>query len=401
VPAEGWTSRLSLALRAGWLCALALLSGATGALGREGGSGLRTAAAQRVIPPDVVPVAISDPRALTPEIRQWVIERVPRLGTPVERLERLIAVLSTHQPELRYDPLFTAGATEVLATGRFNCVGYAHLIVALSREIGLETYYVEVRRSDRYRREGDLVLHAGHLAAAWGPAHDRRTVELEVARGIDYASGVRASDERAVALHYTNLGGEALIRGDVPAALSILATAIDVDPTAAGAWVNLGVALRRGGDNARAEAAYRQAIAVEPRAVAAYDNLYSLLQRVGRPDAADELLEIVTRRAGANPWLLLSVGDSCLRAGDLEGARRFYRRAHSLARSEAAPSAALAAWALAVGDAKEAERWLKRAETLDPEEPRLVALRARLSRDGGAAPVAAPPASQAAAASDG
>src|SRR5690606_1546435 len=126
----------------------------------------------------------------------------------------------------------------------------------------------------------------------------------------------RISDARALALHYVNLGAEALMAGDPERAQSILAAAIEADPTASGAWVNLGVALRRGGHPDRAEAAYRHAIAVEPRAVAAYDNLYALLHSHGRRDAAKELIDVVTRRGGANPWLLLALGDASLRSRD-------------------------------------------------------------------------------------
>jgi Flp pilus assembly protein TadD len=152
-----------------------------------------------------------------------------------------------------------------------------------------------------------------------------------------------------------------------------------VDPRASGAWVNLGVALRRNGDFDGAERAYRQAIAVEPRAVSAYDNLYSLLKVRGRHDAATELLDVVTRRGGANPWLLLALGDTALRTQDLKGARRFYRRAKSIARDEAAPLAALASWALAAGKPDDARRWVERAEELDAEEPRLSAVRQRMA----------------------
>ena len=339
-------------------------------------------AAHRVVPPGVVPAPAIDPLTLSPELRQWLEANVVRAGSSQSRLDRLLRALGSPEVGLAYDALATGGASEVFATRRFNCLAFAHLFVALARELGVDVYYLEVPRADRYRREGDLVLHSGHVTAAWGALHDRQAIELDVGPRVDYVAAVRITDSRALALHHVNRGAEALLADDLPRALAELARAIAVDPQTGAAWVNLGVAMRRSGDFERAEAAYREAIAVEPRGVAAYDNLYSLLQTRGREDAARELLDVVTRRAGPNPWLLLALGDSCLRSGDLDGAYRFYRRARSLARGEAAPAAAMAAWALATGDAEEARRWFRRAEGIDPQEPRLAALRQKLAASG-------------------
>jgi Flp pilus assembly protein TadD len=338
-----------------------------------------------LLPADVTPLPAGDPLALTPEVLQWLDLNVPRVLGPEGRLERLLVALQS-QPDgsgFHYDPLFAAGAAEVFTARRYNCLGFAHLFIALARQLGIDAYYLEVVRSERYRREGDLLLLTGHVTAAWGEGPGRRIVELDVGARTDYVRAVRIDDRRGAALHYANLGAAALLRGNPQEALPALARAVLTDPGAAEGWVNLGVALRRRGDPAGAEAAYRQAIAAEPRAVAAYDNLYSLLKAQGNTGAAEELLRVVTRRAGGNPWLLLSLGDGALRAGDLGGARRFYRRARHLARDEAAPAAALATWALAAGETGEARRWLRRAESLDPEEPRLALLRLRLTAASG------------------
>ena len=161
-------------------------------------------------------------------------------------------------------------------------------------------------------------------------------------------------------------------------ALRALATAVGVDPGASGAWVNLGVALRRRGDFTGAEAAYHRAIEVDPEMVPGYSNLYSLLRARGRANEAKALVTNIMRLPRRDPWLLLAMGDECMGARDFAGAERLFKESRHTAPREAAPAAALAALAMARGDQPRARKWLKRAEEIDPREPRLVSVRAAL-----------------------
>jgi Flp pilus assembly protein TadD len=334
--------------------------------------------AHHALAPDVAPAPSIDPLALNDEMRRWVRQEVPAAIPEDERLARLLAVIQT-ELELRYDAWATLTASEVFLERRYNCLAFAHLVVALGRELGLDAHYLQASGIQQYEREGDLVLLSGHVTAAAGEATGvRRVVDLGIGQW-DYHNGTRISDAHALALHYANLGAAELRAGRVESALPPLLAAVRAAPEVGAPWVDLGVALRRRGDFAGAEAAYQRAIEAEPRAVAAYDNLYLLLLSRGRREAAEGLLRSVPREGKRNPWLLLSLGDSCLAAGDLEGARRFYKLARAAAPREAAPLAALAAWHLRRGDEPAARRWWRRALAADPEEPRLVPLRARFA----------------------
>ena len=126
-------------------------------------------AVHRLVPPGVAPAPPVKPLAVTPEMRAWVRERVGRAGAAEGRVDRLLRALQAPEVGLRYDPFASRTAADVFADRRFNCLAFAHLFVALAREVGVEAYYLEVPRAERYRRAGDLVLHSGHVAAAWGP----------------------------------------------------------------------------------------------------------------------------------------------------------------------------------------------------------------------------------------
>ncbi|HEV8631699.1 MAG TPA: tetratricopeptide repeat protein [Thermoanaerobaculia bacterium] len=317
--------------------------------------------------------------ALTPEMRAWAHAQVPASLPPIDRLDLLVKRLQASDgAALHYDAWFNATAAEAFAARRFNCLAFSHLMVAMARELGLEAYYLEARNRERYGREGDLVLLAGHVTVGWGAGVQRWAVEFGQEARLDNVHVVKIADQRALALHYTNLGAEALRQGDPTSALAALATAVEVDPSAGPAWVNLGVTLRRRGDSIGAEAAYRRAMATEPNLLPPYANLYALLRVSGRAKESAALLAEIAQRPNRDPWLLLAMGDECLAARDYAGAERLFRRARSLASDEAAPAAALAALALARGDLKAAGKWARRAAAIDPHEPRLVPLRGPL-----------------------
>lgn len=331
------------------------------------------------IPPDIQPLPVADVLALTPEMREWAHAQVPRTLPPVERLDLLVQRLqAVDGASLQYDPWFNASAAEAFAARRFNCLSFSHLLIAMARELGLDAYYVQALYRERYDREGDLVLLAGHVTVGWGSGPRRWMVEFGNDAELERAQVRQLDDRRALALHYANLGATDLRRGDTPMALRALVTAVGVDPGASGAWVNLGVALRRRGDFAGAEASYRRAIEVEPEMVPGYSNLYGLLRASGRTKEAKALVSDIMSLERRDPWLLLSMGDECMEAHDLAGAERLFKQSRRAAPRESAPMAALAALALAKGDQPGARKWLKRAEELDPREPRLVSLRAAL-----------------------
>ena len=331
------------------------------------------------MPKDVQPLPVEDVLALTPEMRAWVHSQVPATISPTERLDTLVRQLQAIDgAAMRYDAWFNSTAAGAFAARRFNCLSFSHLLIAMARELGLDAYYLEARYRQRYDREGDLVLLAGHITVGYGDGPRRWVVEFGNEAKLETARVRQLDDRRALALHYANVGAGHLRRGDPRSAVAALVTAVEVDPGTSGAWVNLGVALRRRGDIKGAEAAYRRAIEVDAEAVPGFANLYSLLRALGRVKEASALVADITRLRAKDPWLLLAIGEECLNAGDVACAERLFKQARKEASDEAAPYASLAMLALVEGDSAKALKWVRRAESIDPAEPRLRSLRAAL-----------------------
>lgn len=324
------------------------------------------------------------PLEVTPEMREWARSSVRRNASEKERMFDLMDALIRKQGlAVRYERDRTGTAQEVFETGEANCLSFTTLFVALTREIGVHTYFLSVRRDETYEKEGDLVVRWEHVTAGWGAAHARTVLEFGFIPGdVKYLTAQRVSDLTALAMFYSNRGAEALLAGDNDEALSWLETAVKLDPSWSHGWLNLGVVKRRRGDLDGAEQAYLRGIEANPEHLQLYSNLATLLRFRGEVDSAGELLRLLDRKSNRNPFTYLRLGDKALRDERLDDARRFYRRALQLNRRNAEAKAAMGLWELASDRPDKARSWLQQAERLDSDAERVVLLRSRLSAIG-------------------
>lgn len=328
------------------------------------------------------PSQVQLPDQLTEEMRAWAASQVDPGSTPLGQLRQLLEAMGDPEKlSLVYAEGYTGTAEETFDSGKANCLSFTQLFVALTRDLGLSTYYMNIPEVQRFRRRGDLVVVSGHVTAGYGEALERYILEFGVVSSENYGRARPISDLEALALFYVNRSGELLQEGDTDASLEMARTAIDLQPELADAWVNLGVALRRSGNVDGAEAAYLTAIDVDSDHLVAYHNLSLVYRRRGEKDAAGKLLKLLDRRDNRNPFVYLDLGDAAVEAGRLDEAGRFYRRAVRLGDELAEPRAALGLWALQQGDVDKARRWLRRAKKHDPEEPRTRRLEEWLRRD--------------------
>lgn len=323
------------------------------------------------------PPAPLEPWSTTPAMRDWLEHEVRNVGTEDQRMLRLLHALERRH--LVYDDTSTGTAAEVFQSGRFNCLGVAHLVVGLARELGIDAYYVRVASPDTFGQRGDLVLAASHIAAGWGPPAQIRIVEYGVGDESRSRPLGAMTDTRAVSLHYANRGAEMLVLGEAELARQWLVAALQLDPQAGAAWVNLGVARRRLGRADAAEEAYLQALALDPGDRSALQNLATLEQISGDEGRARSMLQTLARARHRNPLTYLALGDLHLRSGQPAEAGPFYRRAVRLGGDSATVLAARGQWHLALGDPEAARRWLDRARGLDPADARVRALQSALA----------------------
>jgi tetratricopeptide (TPR) repeat protein len=129
------------------------------------------------------------------------------------------------------------------------------------------------------------------LSAQAGLLRLDRARRARLPSGTPQGSYARMAWSRA----YSALGEQAAARPDV--AIRALRTAIELTPSRAVAWTNLGVALEQKGQLDLAIDATRRAIQLEPARPVGWVNLVRLISRHGGPARAAEVLELA-RRAG-------------------------------------------------------------------------------------------------------
>lgn len=250
--------------------------------------------------PIVIPSA-EDTFALDEEMEAFVAP-LKELRDPRQRMQALIAALEARG-------MFSLEYAEVTrtASGTFhdrqgNCLSFTMLFVSLARAIGLQASYQSVVVQPQWSNDGQVVV-ANHVNTAIRIGRGDETIvdfNLRPYQGEHHSR--RVADSYALALFYTNLGAEAMLREEYAAALAYLREAARARPDIAGVWVDLGVLYSRHQHYEHAEAAYLRALDVDNDEPSALTNLSLVYDAMGEPTLAAEYRERVQSYQERNPY---------------------------------------------------------------------------------------------------
>jgi Flp pilus assembly protein TadD len=263
-----------------------------------------------------------------------------------------------------YDTGLTLTAAEAFTTRRGNCLSFTSMFVALARSAGIPTFLMSVRREPEVDRDGDLVVVNRHVVAGYrGASSEVHVFDFYLTTTGPYIQRRTIDDVTATAMYHTNLGGDAIRRGELEDAVRHLAIATALAPDWAPGWVNLGVAHYRQGNAERAFAAYQRALEVEPGNPSALGNMAYIYRDQGRDHEAEVALRAAAQ-VTTNPFTLVAMADAEMARGRLGAASRYLRKARWWYGDE--PEVHLASARLAVrrGDQARAERHRARAAEL-------------------------------------
>jgi Flp pilus assembly protein TadD len=306
------------------------------------------------------------PFGTTPEMERWVEETLRSHAGDggLRKLTILQRELFSPDFGFSYDTDLTLAAAEAFASRRGNCLSFTSMFVAMARSAGIPTFLMSVRRDPEVERDGSLVVINRHVVAGYrGASSEVHIFDFYVTTTGPYIQQRTIDDVTATAMFHTNLGGDAIRRGDLGGAVRHLGIATTLAPSWAPGWVNLGVAHYRQGDAERAFADYQRALEVDPGNPSALGNMAYIYRDQGRDHEAEVALRAAAEQT-TNPFTLIAMADAEMARGRWDAASRYLRKARWWYGTEPEVYLAMARLADRRGKPAEAERHLRHAAEL-------------------------------------
>jgi Flp pilus assembly protein TadD len=280
------------------------------------------------------PDRVSQPNllALDQSMREFVALYTAEVNSKRAKLMSLHqAVRGAGTLGVRYEP-FAEGTAQDVFHGRYaNCLSYANLFVALSREAGLEASYQWQEVRPQWSRVSDQVQIGLHVNVSV-KLHGGRsfTVDIDPLPSRDIAGSQQMTDVDALALYYNNIAMDALGREDLETAWYNVVRALQLSPNMSHLWVNLGAVYRNVGQHREAERSYLRALDLDFTEYSAMANLAVLYEIEGRVEERKHWLDKVRYHRESNPYYHAWQGDEAASGGEFEVALRHYNQAVAL-----------------------------------------------------------------------
>lgn len=196
-----------------------------------------------------------------------------------------------------YDNSYSRSASETLRHKAGNCLSLVIMTAAIAKHFDIPFKYQNIKSTPVWDREGDLYLINGHInirliahvGDKWSSIYHPVATKSITIDFIPEASrrGIAREvidESRVLAMFYSNLAADEMVRQNWSRAYWLLRAAIEKDADYPAVWNNLGVVYRNIQQDSLAEKAYRHALSIDPNDDNTVSNLVMLLLRQERYD---------------------------------------------------------------------------------------------------------------------
>lgn len=308
--------------------------------------------------------------AIPPELQRLLRQKVMH-GAQEMRVRALVHLIFDEDAlGLRYSTEATHTVAETYQLRSANCLSFTLFFVALAREAGIPARPQEVGQVLSWWQDQRTIYNFGHVNAQVRIDGRPGTVDLDASVLMDRRGPRVITDERLFAHYYNNRGSELMAAGQNGPARAYFQQALRMDATLPNVWNNLGVLESREGDLTAAGRDYAQALALNPSHVASLSNRINLYRRLGDDAHADATLKYLEQIRAVDPFYQFMMGRQAESSGRYAEAISRYRRAVTLYPAAHQFHFGLARAYFLSGNARLAEREMRRARDLGPENDR-------------------------------
>ena len=284
--------------------------------------------------PQDTALSVSDPLALSAEMREFLDKNIDRFLPALERLQALDDVVFRNNAlNFKYAEE-TRTASETFANRNGNCLSFTLLFIAMARYLDLDARFREVEIAPTFSMTGKYSTLQQHLNAAVLFAEGMYVMDVFPGVNRIEIGGRIVTDERGLAHFYNNVAVNELGKGNLEAAEFYLKKALDSDPTTPSVWVNTGVVKMQAGRLQEAEKCYRNALQSDPHDGAAIGNLVIALRHEGKHREADRYAKKAKALWDKNPYRFFILGMKAYEEGKYAESLENYKRALKLKNRE-------------------------------------------------------------------
>ena len=326
--------------------------------------------------PPAEPVDAARVMALSPQMRQFIAQDLPRSTWRDSPQRALVDALYTPgRLRLEYDAGMTRNAAEAFAARSGNCLSLVLMTAAMAQALNLDVSFNSALTEETWSRRGNLLVRSGHVNLNLGPRvlnigsrHDPSQLTIDFLPASEL-QGLRTRPIRlatVLAMYFNNRAVETLVQdplvqGQFDQAYAFAREALRQDATFAPAYNTLGLVYRRHGDMALAASAFEYALTLDNGQRQAMANLIDTLVDLGRPHEARQWRATLARLEPYPPFYFLDQGRAAAERGDWPTARSLFERELARADYSAETHFWLAQASLRLGDVAAAKRHLRLA----------------------------------------
>ena len=307
-----------------------------------------------------------NPLQLNDEIKNLIDRHLGERSLETAKVSRLQQLLFDEQYlNIQYSDVRTLTAEEVFELRWGNCLSVMNLYVAMARYAGLDAKFQTVKVQPSWDKRGGMLVINQHINAT-GRFSVRReyVVDFTPEIALQQLTSHVVSDEHARALYFNNLGVESLIEGEYQQSLKFFKNALWIAPQLSIAWGNLGTAYNRLQNFSFAEYSYQMAFYNDTSNASAVNNLARFYDARGDHGRANEYRRAIAQFTRKNPYYHFAKGGEAFFEDDFSLARKHFRQALRLKKSEPDFYIALAKTYMALGSERLAEGLLASANEL-------------------------------------